>query len=347
MNAAGQFYYSYGASADGANTGGTSSAFGPRFMGQSYFQYDPATQTQGTTRTPWVPYKNNIKDFWRTGFTTTNNIAIEGGNEKGSARASITHTKNEWIMPNTGFERVTASVNLNYKVSDKLKLVSKINYTNKESDNLPATGYNNQSIAYFMIFQNPNVNLDWYRAKWKNGFDQIDQLHPYSSFIDNPFLIAEDMINSVNNRNVVGTLSATYEFNKKFSLMVRSGLDMTNEERQMKRPYSTANFLKGYFKEQNLSDFESNTDVLLSYHQRIGSDFDVSASAGANAMYRRYNRVDAYVDGLVIPSVYKLSNGTGLPIVTDYDRNKNVNSVYGLASLGYKNKYFIDVTGRN
>lgn len=347
LNSAGQFYYSYGASPDGASTSGTSSAFGPRFEGQSYFQYDPVKQGQGAERTPWVPYKDNIKKFWQTGFTTTNNIAIEGGNEKGSARASVTHTKNEWIMPNTGFERLTAAISLNYKVSDRLKLVSKVSYTNKNSDNLPATGYNNQSIAYFMIFQNPNVNLDWYKDRWKRGYEQIDQIHPYSSFIDNPFLIAHEMTNAVNNNNIVGTLAATYTVSKKLELMVRSGIDMTNEERAMKRPFSTANFVKGYYKEQNIADMESNTDVLVSYKDRIGKYIEVSASAGANTMKRNYNRVDAYVDGLVIPAEYKLSNGSGLAITTDYDRNKVVNSVYGFASFGYKSKYFVDITGRN
>ncbi|MDB5200689.1 MAG: TonB-linked outer membrane protein SusC/RagA family [Ferruginibacter sp.] len=347
LNAAGQPYYSYGASADGASTSGTSSAFGPRFNGQNYFQYDPEKQGQAAVRTPWVPYKNNIKDFWQTGFTLTNNIALEGGNEKGSARASLTHTKNEWIMPNTGFERITATISGNYKMSDKLKFSSKVSYTNKKSDNLPATGYNNQSIAYFMIFQNPNVNLDWYRDRWKRGLEQIDQIHPYSSFIDNPFLIAYEMTNAVNNRNVAGTLSANYELTSKWSLMLRSTIDMTNEERQMRRPFSTANFVKGYFKEQNLSDFESNNDLLISFHDKIGKDLDFSASAGGNLMKHTYNRVDAYIDGLVVPAVYKLSNGTGLAIVTDIDRNKSVNSVYGLASVGYKNKYFVDVTGRN
>ncbi len=347
LNTAGQFYYSYGASADGASTSGTSSGYGPKFNGQSYYQYDPVKQGQGADRTPWVPYTDNITGFWRTGLTTTNNISIEAGGDKGTARASITHTRNEWIMPNTGFERVTAALSVNYKASDRLKMSAKVNYTNKKSDNLPATGYNNQSIAYFMIFQNPNVNLDWYRDKWKKGFEDVDQIHPYSSFIDNPFLIAYDMTNAVSSNNMVGTMSANYQLSNRFDVMVRSGIDMTSEERQMERPYSTANFLKGYYKEQNITDFESNSDILLSYHDKIGSDFDVSASVGANAMQHRYNRMDAYVDGLVIPGVFKLSNGSGMPIVTSTDRNKNVNSVYGLASVSYRNRYFIDITGRN
>ncbi|HZG26284.1 MAG TPA: SusC/RagA family TonB-linked outer membrane protein [Chitinophagaceae bacterium] len=347
LDASGQFYYSYGASPDGAATSGTSSAFGPKFNGQQYYQYDPTLQGRGAERTLWRPYTDNIKGFWRTGSTITNNISLEGGNEKGSARASITHSKNEWIMPNTGFERVTAAVSLNYNLSEKLRLNTKVSYTNKQSDNLPATGYNNQSIAYFMIFQNPNVDLNWYRDRWKKGFEQVDQVHPFSSFIDNPFLIAHEMTNPISSNNTVGMVSANYEFSKKFDLMVRSGINVISEDRQQRRPFSTANFLRGYYKEQNIDEYELNIDGLLSYHDKISQDLVVSASVGANKRVNKYNRIDAYVDGLVIPGVYKLANGSGLPILTTIDRNKEVNSVYGLATLSYKNKYFIDVTGRN
>lgn len=347
LNTAGQKYYSYGATEDGASTSGTSSAYGPRFSGQQYYQYDPVIQNKGASRTLWQPYEDNIKGFWRTGFTTTNNISLEGGSDKGTARVSLTHSKNEWIMPNTGFERITAQTALNYKISDKLKINTKINYTNKTSDNLPATGYNNQSIAYFMIFQNPNVDLNWYKDRWKNGQEQIDQIHPFSSFIDNPYLIAYEMTNSLQNNNVVGTMQATYEISKKFDLMLRSGINMLDEERLQKRPFSTANFLKGYYKEQAITDFEVNSDFLLSYKDKIGKNFTISASAGGNMMNHKYNRVDSYIDGLVIPAVYKLSNGQAAAQVKTYDRNYKVHSLYGLAALSYKEKVFLDVTARN
>ncbi|HEX5653818.1 MAG TPA: SusC/RagA family TonB-linked outer membrane protein [Chitinophagaceae bacterium] len=347
LNSAGEKYYSYGATTDGPSTSGTSSAYGPRFNGQLYYQYDPVKQARGDERTLWRPYKDNIKGFWRTGYTLTNNVSLEGGSDKGTARLSLTHSKNEWIMPNTGYERITAQTGLNYKLSDKLKVNTKISYTNKSSDNLPATGYNNQSIAYFMIFQNPNVDLNWYRDIWKRGQEQIDQIHPFSSFIDNPFLIAYEMTNSVNNHNVVGSLSATYEISKKFDLMIRSGINLINEDRQQRRPFSTANFLKGYYKEQAISDFESNTDFLFTYRDKISRDLSVSTSVGGNKMVHRYNRVDGYIDGLVIPAVYKLNNGLASAQVIVTDKNFNVNSLYGLAAFSFKNKYFLDFTARN
>ena len=347
FNAAGEKYYSYGSTADGASTSSTSSAYGPKFNGQMYYQYDPLKQGRGDERTLWRPYEDNIKGFWRTGSTITNNISLDGGNEKGSARLSVTHSKNEWIMPNTGFERITAQTSLNYKISDKLRISSKINYTNKKSDNLPATGYNNQSISYFMIFQNPNVDLNWYKDRWKNGQYEIDQIHPYSSFIDNPFLIAYEMTNSVNSNNVVGSMQATYEISKKFDVMLRSGLNMMDEDRQQRRPFSTANFVRGYYKEQAITDYEVNNDFLFTYHDQLTEDISVNVSAGANKLVHKYNRVDSYIEGLVIPAVYKLNNGLASPQVKVSDKNYNMNSVYGLAAFSYKNKYFIDLTARN
>jgi len=347
FNAAGEPYYSYGASDDGANTGGTSSAYGPKFDGQYYYQYDPTLEGQSAERQLWRPYEDNVKGFFRTGSTVTNNVSVEGGNEKGSARASVTHSKNEWIMPNTGFERMTAALSLNYQASDKLKLNSKVNFTHKKSDNLPGTGYSNQSISYFMIFQNPNVDLAWYEPRWKAGQEQLEQLHPFSSYIDNPYIIAYEMTNALNSYATVGNLSATYEFSPKFDLLVRSGVDMSSEDREMRRPFNTANFQNGYYKEQSIFDFEINTDALFTYREKLGSKIDIRASVGGNLRNQRYRATDGVVDGLVIPGVYKLSNGISNAMLTTHHRNRKVNSVYALATFSYEDKIFVDLTSRN
>ncbi|MFX6015233.1 hypothetical protein ABTE82_19265, partial [Acinetobacter baumannii] len=74
-------------------------AWGPKFNGQSYFQYDPTTpDNKATARTPWVADRNYIKDFFRTGATITNSVSIEGGNDRGSVRLSVSQLKNTWII---------------------------------------------------------------------------------------------------------------------------------------------------------------------------------------------------------------------------------------------------------
>ncbi|HEU4471874.1 MAG TPA: TonB-dependent receptor plug domain-containing protein, partial [Flavisolibacter sp.] len=81
----GMAYYSYGTSPDGASTSATSSAYGPRFNGQMFYQYDPVKQGQGAERTPWVPYRNKSREYFNSGQTYTNTISVDGGTDKTSA----------------------------------------------------------------------------------------------------------------------------------------------------------------------------------------------------------------------------------------------------------------------
>jgi TonB-linked SusC/RagA family outer membrane protein len=342
----GNYFYSYGASADGISTGGTSSAFGPKFEGQYYYQYDPTVEGQSKTRQLWQPYKNNIKDFWQTGTTFSNNIALEASNENTSFRSSLTYLKNEWMMPNTGFDRLNAAFSVDHKLNEKLKIGIKLNYNKTKSDNLPATGYSNQSISYFMIFQNPNVDLSWYKPIWKAGKDQIEQIHPFSSFIDNPYMIAYEMLNGVDKNFITGNVNLNYKITKNFDVMLRSGMELTNEERTQKRPWNTANYLQGMYREQSVKLMDLNNDILFTYKNKI-NDFDFSASAGGNIRYTEYTMNDYLADGLLKPGIYTMPNGISNIIKFARPNDKQVNSAYGLANVSYQNKIFLDFTARN
>ncbi|WP_223607110.1 SusC/RagA family TonB-linked outer membrane protein [Chryseobacterium sp. OSA05B] len=345
-NKAGEFYYSYGLSADGVSTGGTSSAFGPKFAGQYYFQYDPTQQGQSLERQLWRPYEDNIKGFWRTGSTYSNSISVESSNEKTSFRTSLTYLNNEWMMPNTGFDRFNFALSFAHQLTKKLKISTKFSYNTTTSDNLPATGYNNQSISYFMIFQNPNVDLEWYKPVWKYGQEQVDQIHPFSSYIDNPYLIAYEMLNGVKKKTITGNITADYQFNNNFSLMLRSGVEILNETRTTRRPWSSANYLKGYYREQFIKNHEYNNDLLFSYKIDLNK-FSFSASAGGSMRYNEYVMNDYQAIGLKTAGEYSLTNALSIPVKYPVPRDKQVESVYGLFTAGYDNKIFVDITGRN
>ncbi len=343
----GSWYYSYGASEDGVSTGGTSSAFGPKFDGQQFFQYDPTPEGQSAERQLWRPYKDNIKGFWENGSTVNTSVAVESANDKSSFRTSLTWMSNKWIMPNTGFDRLTLSSSFQHKVTSKLRFSTKVNFTNRNSDNLPATGYNNQSISYFMIFQNPNVDLAWYRPIWKSGQNQIAQIHPFSSYIDNPYLIAYEMENPSNKNTFLGTTSAIYEFSRKLELMMRVNAEMSYESREQRRPYNTANYLTGYYREESIHNLETNADFLLTYRDNLSKEIGMKFSVGGNMRNNEYNRTGGSITGLVTPGVYKLSNGVTNPYLIYNVQNKQVNSLYGTANFNYGKGLYLDITGRN
>lgn len=342
----GNYYYSYGASADGVNTGSTSSAFGPKFAGQYYFQYDPNVKGQSLERQLWRPYKNNIKDFWQVGSNYSNSLSVEHSNETTAFRTSLSYLKNEWMMPNTGLDRFNAALSLDHKLSSRLKIGTKVNFSQTKSDNLPATGYNNQSISYFMIFQNPNVDLAWYRPIWKKGQDQIDQIHPFSSYIDNPYLIAYENLNGTNKKTITGNINISYQLGKNLDIAYKTGLEWNNEFRTQRRPWSSANYAKGYYREQYIRYMDLNNDVLFTYKNKFGN-FGITASAGGNIRYHEYTMNDYRGNGLNKPGLYQLSNATQVEYKLPKPNDNQVNSVYALANFSYKDMIFLDVTARN
>lgn len=352
----GDLYYSYGDSEDGARTYSSSSAWGPKFNGQLYYQYEPARYrltaipAGQATRTPWVPYKNNRKDFFQTAKTTTNSISLSGGNSNTSVRLSYTNVYNSWIVPNTGYNRHTIALQLNHKVNDKLSITSKINYNNRTSDNLPSTGYNNQTIMYFIRGITPNMDLNWFKDYWLPGKEGIDQRRPFSLQLDNPYLQAYEMLNKSSRNGVIGNVAATYRFSKKLSLMVRSAVDLMMEDRSQQRPKSTQKYADGMYREQDIMASEVNNDFLLKYdasgESKSKSDFTYSVSLGGSVMHNKYRRSEYRAEKLIYPNIYTLANSALLLESRPYRAHFATNSLYGMITTSYKNILYLDLTAR-
>lgn len=340
-------YYSFGASADGPSTSATSSAYGPKFDGQSFFQYDPVTQKVGAARTPWVAYPDHGKQYFENGHTLTNSLTLDGGTDRTSARFSFTNVKNDWILPNTGYNRNSLALSVNSKITDKLQINAKVNYTNKWSDNLPGTGYGNQSIMYWYIFWQPSADVNWLRNYWALGKEQKDIQYPFSSFPQNPFAIAYEYLNKSNRHGVTGNIQATYNFTKDLSLAVRSSMDMTYESRSQQRPYDAGTRLpKGSYRTQNIFSQEVSSDFLLRYNKKLNDKFTLTLTAGGSALRNRYNKDEVRADSLTFPGVYALSNSAG-PLVTLPSQSQYaINSFYGIIQGSYREFLYADFTAR-
>lgn len=342
----GNHYYSWGDSEDGPSTN-TPAAFGPKFDGQYFYQYDPATQQQGTERTLWRPYKNNMKDFYRLGQTYENALTLQGGDSKGSMRLSLSRTDNAYIAPNTGFNRNTVSFNGNYQISERIKLSSVLNYNNRNSDNLPGFGMSNGSLGYFMMFLLPNVDTEWYKPIWENGKENLQQLNPFSAWSTNPYFLMHVDTTPLKSNQLVGNVRADVKITDNLEFMGRLSLNSLTQLRETQRGYSTPKHLRGYYGRQDVSSQEINADFLMTYKNSFSDDFNYSIMGGASKMAYDHHNVMSSIDALIVPGVYTLANGVNNPLVKTNDLRKQINSTYGMFSLSWQDKVFLDITGRN
>jgi TonB-linked SusC/RagA family outer membrane protein len=343
----GAAYYSYGASADGASTSGTSSAYGPRFDGQSFFQYDPERQAVGLTRTPWVPYKDQIHDFFDTGYNITNGLSLDGVLGRTSARVSITNQDNRWIIPQSGMERTSAQLSTTTKVTKKLTITTKLAYGNRFSNNLPGNGYGNQSIMYWYIFWQPNADINWLKNYWVNGQQYKQIKYPFSSFPENPYAIVNEFITRQNRDSYNGNVAANYEISKNLSVSVRASMDLVKEFRGQERPYDAGSKLtQGSYRKVNILGHEISGDFMVKYNTKLTNNITFNATAGGSQLRNQYNKKELRADGLKVPNIYRLENNLypliSIPDTTEY----KINSFYGSANFGLKNYLYLELTAR-
>ncbi|MEP7267707.1 MAG: SusC/RagA family TonB-linked outer membrane protein [Saprospiraceae bacterium] len=92
---------------------------------------------------------------------------------------------------------------------------------------------------------------------------------------------------------------------------------------------------------------EDNYEALASYENRFGV-FSVNAQAGGNIRKNSLSFVGgATVDGLSVPDLYTLSNSKTAATFFSSRGSKKVNSLYGSASIGFKDFFYLDFAGRN
>ncbi|SER73235.1 TonB-linked outer membrane protein, SusC/RagA family [Pedobacter rhizosphaerae] len=345
----GNSYFSYGTSPDGPSTNATSSTWGPAFSaGSMFYQYDPVTKARGAERTPWVAYKDPVDAFFVTGFESTNSVSLDGTYKGVGLRLSASHGNNEWIVPNTGLERTTVSLNANTTIAKKLTLNFKGQYSNRNSDNLPATGYGNQSLMYWFMFAQPNVNVDWYRDYWVTGKELQQFVNITTTNPEAPYAISEQYLNAQRRNGWLGNLSANYKITSELSLMLRASADLNNDVRETMRPWDAAGnkFAQGSYRVGNIRSYEISADFMLRYNKKFGKDWDMTTSLGGSQLRNSYNRLETRADGLIIPGVYSLDNNRSPLVYAPDTARYRINSFYATGSLSYKNYLYLDVTAR-
>lgn len=344
---------------------GTDEGWGPAFNGQSYPQYNsprtlngqPIPFTGGDLNAPagsiitptlWEADKDNLKNFLETGHTLTNNVALVGGNKDGDFRLGYTNLDQKGIVPNTDLQRHTISLSGGYNLTDKLSVRTFVSYIKSESDNRPSISYGTESLMYlFNCWLPASVKVSEMKRLWQAGLGNQKQYSWNYNYHDNPYLTVYENTNGQYYDRVIGNIILKYDFTKWLNLQLRTATDWSDERREYRRAFSTQRFPFGQYRETNIVNEERNTDFLFSFNKGISSDFEINATFGGNQM-RQTSRFKEDVAGqLNIPGIYSLNNSRIALVAEQNNVAKRINSLYGSAGVSWKNRIFLDLTGRN
>jgi len=331
--------------------------------GMMAYQWPYFNESGALTATPLVSHPDNYKEFFETGFTTTNTVSVNNSSEKVDYRISYSNMQNQGIIPNSDLHKNSIGLNSTLRLTDKLSISTNVNFVSNGADNRPSTGNRGTNPLQALYDINSSIDADDLKNYWEPGKEGIQQNAPYNlevnpdgtygkgDDINNPYFIANEVNNSFRRDRVFGNARIDYEFNKQLSLMLRYTHDQFNEKRETKIAPSYTRDANGVYGLEELYRIEQNADFLLAYKKTF-DDWSFNASVGGNYMYQyAENSLAATKDrgsGLIVPGVYNLGN-----IAPDNLRyssgmsEKAIYSIYGLASLGYKDAVYLDLTARN
>ena len=305
---------------------------------------------------PWCPNPDNVRDFFETGVTVNTNVALARSDERSNVRLSVSNMDMNGMYPGNDIERLSASLNGGVELTDRLSAEGSVNYMKINGANRPGTGYSGRNVMQQFVWFGRQVDINELRnyecaaGDTRPGCALGNDYYNWNySYHDNPFVIAYENQNTDQTDRVIGHASVSYDFTDWLSATLRSGTDWYNEQHQ--RSYAWGTFgggtPRGAFYHDDIFNRETNTDVLVTATRSLNPDLTLTVNAGANRRDEEYQFGYYGADELVVPGIYTLDNAGVIPTTEDRTERKRVNSVYGAASLNFRNYLNIDVTGRN
>jgi len=341
------FSYLDGTGNDGVNDG-IDESWGPRMdMGLLIPQFNSPVVNGVRQATPWNSHKNNVKEFFQTGFSQNHNISLLSKTDRSSTRASVSFRDQRGTVPNTDQKKYTAQLNNDYKISDKVSYDIMTNFTRTESNNLVMQGYDSANPMNGLIWFGRQVDMQDLKKNW----DQRDAQGNYtyynwnSAYHMNPFYTMHESQNALKMNRIFGKTSLFYQPFDFLKFEGRVGLDYYNTH-IFESTYFNFDNRDGKFNETKNSNSDFNADFIANFNKQFG-DLSLTGILGANYRDYQFETNTLGAKALNVLGVYTITNKIG-DAYTFMDHAKGrSNSLYGQANLGWKDQLYLDLTARN
>ncbi|WP_281322702.1 SusC/RagA family TonB-linked outer membrane protein [Flavobacterium aestivum] len=343
---------------------GDDASYGPKYTGEDVWQYDafiPGSANFGK-KTPWVAAKNGPIEFFKTGTSTVNNIALSGGSDKATYRLTYANTNSTDILPNSLLSKNNFNATASYKFNDKLSSTFNATYVSQNTRNRNSTGYGGNQLAGFRQWWPTNVDIKdqelYYNMGQQNytwNINGPDDLTP--AFWDNPYFQRYQNYNNDSRKRFAGSASISYDVTKSINLTGRigtDGFDMKTESRIAVGSYPNAIGSNPNLANQppqpsgyalDIYNFsEQNYDFLATYKKDLAEDLNLNFILGTNFnVQSNFTEQQTTSGGLYIPGLYTISNSKSAPTLPrTVSTRKEVFGTFAQATLGYKGTYYLE-----
>jgi len=316
-------------------------------------EWDPNGNIVGKSsplaKIPVAPYDRY--EFFKTGLMLDNNVALSGGSDRSSFRASLGNISQTGVIPKAKYNKTSFGINGQAKLTDKLTISGSLNYI-VSYNNKVQQGSNISGVMLGLLRTPPTFDNSYGLSNAQDderayviastggqrnyrggaGYD-----NPYWTVNRNPF------VENVN--RVLGNLQTTYQLRDWISFAYRFGGDAYSQDSKNFYDINSNAFPAGKGIVSDYFNNQYNSDFTVNLKKKFNEDFSGSLLLGHNYFYNTYSSRNTIGDGLIAPKFYDISNALSYSAV-ESDVQKRTMALYGDAELAFRNTLFLSLTGR-
>lgn len=307
-----------------------------------------------------LPAYDHVGDFFRNGITAVNSLSISSGSHSVQSYFSYANTtargivdKNQMSKHNFNLRETTSFLDGRWTLGGNVNLVLQ-------------TVHGKPAVGGF--YMNPLQGLYTFprgldMAPYKDNFEvygeerNMSVQHWYtaiSDFEQNPYWLVNRVESEDKRARVIASASTTFKLNEWISFQGRGSIDYINDKFQQKIYATTSAGIAGengryiYATDQ----YSLVYGDLMAMFTKNWDAFSLNAVLGTSIMDTRMSslRLDSKTSSLYYPNVFTIANmkmSSSAYIDEADDARRQVQSVFAMAQLGYKDRLYLDVTARN
>ncbi len=340
---------------------GADESWGPKMDGsmyRPYYSWYPGTefgQLSALTANP-----DNVRNFFQTGRNLNNTIAFTSGGEGHNFRMTYGNQDRTLVIPEARKKQHQLGINGSYDIGKYITISSDMTYTTSDTKGKPAEGYRldglnvQQNFNQWFQRQLDLEKMKQYRQpdgslnSWNIGdpnFSSDLAVYGRPQYWDNPYFVVKENYGTQNHNRLVGNVGLKIKINKHLNLQSYARMNSYSNENDFRVSSGGLNLdqfsiAQNQYKEMN---YETN----LNYINKFG-DFSIDALVGGNKRREKYSQLDeSTAGGLSSPNYFDIAASIARPNIARSYQLKVVNSIYGKATVGFRDMVYVEATLRN
>ena len=345
-----EFQNRYGTGDLNSSEGSIVRSWGNRLNSSNYMGYSPRD------------------DYFQTGVTGTESVSLSTGTEKNQTYFSAAAVNSRGVIPNNGYDRYNFTFrNTTSFLNDKLKLDVGASYVMQKDRNMTNQGtYNNPLVGAYVY---PRGN-DWADIEMYERYDPARRLYTQywpvgdaGMTMQNPYWINYRNLRENNKDRYMLNAALSYDVLDWLNVSGRIRVDNSSNDYTEKFYASTFTQLtegskNGLYGITKTKDKQVYGDVLVNINKTFGEDWSLQANAGASISDMRYDAMKVrgpIPDGEITDEKPLLANVFNVQNLSNTSKTKRLQegwreqtqSIFASVEIGFKNTYFLTLTGRN